>query len=419
MSTTIFILISFLTLGVGFLLGWVLARSRSAADQERIRFLQERVDQQKEEVNQLQQTFKAEFENIANRLLEEKTEKFTKVNRERLGEILTPFSEKIEEFKKQVQEVYKEENKERITLQGQLKEMLQMNKLIGEQAENLTNALKMDTKQQGSWGEVVLQRILERSGLREGHEYITQASHVTEEGKRVQPDVVIQLPESKYLIIDSKVSLTAYERSHAAEDATQRDRLIKEHIASIRTHVRSLSKKNYDSLYQEKSPDFILMFIPIESAYSLALQSDIDLYSDAFSSSIIIVSPTTLMATLATIETIWRQEHQNRYAVEIAERGSILLDKFNGFVESLEEIGNRLDQAKKSYDTAFDRLKTGRGNLVSQAVKLQELGVKVKKELPDSVLLGAELDGSLTSVASSAPTSPSSSTQGRKEIPGG
>jgi len=392
MSTTALLMINMITLGLGFLLGWVLARSRSAADQERIRFLQERLDEQKREVNQLQETFKTEFENIANRLLEEKTEKFTRYNKERLGEILTPFSEKIEEFKKQVQEVYKEENKERISLQGQLKEMIQMNKLIGEQAENLTKALKMDTKQQGSWGEVVLQRILERSGLREGHEYVTQSSHTTEEGKRVQPDVVIQLPESKYLVVDSKVALTAYERFHASEENAQKERYLKEHVASIRTHVRSLSKKNYESLYQEKSPDFILMFIPIESAYSLALQSDIELYSDAFSSSIIIVSPTTLMATLATIETIWRQEHQNRYAVEIAERGSILLDKFTGFVESLEEIGNRLDQAQKSYETAYDRLKTGRGNLVSQALKLQELGVKVKKELPDSALRGAELE---------------------------
>lgn len=392
MSTTASLMINLITLGLGFLLGWAMARSRSAADQEKTRFLQERLDEQKRVVNQLQETFKTEFENIANRLLEEKTEKFTRYNKERLGEILTPFSEKIEEFKKQVQEVYKEENKERISLQGQLKEMIQMNKLIGEQAENLTKALKMDTKQQGSWGEVVLQRILERSGLREGHEYVTQSSHTTEEGKRVQPDVVIQLPESKYLVVDSKVALTAYERFHASEENAQKERYLKEHVASIRTHVRSLSKKNYESLYQEKSPDFILMFIPIESAYSLALQSDIELYSDAFTSSIIIVSPTTLMATLATIETIWRQEHQNRYAVEIAERGSILLDKFTGFVESLEEIGNRLDQAQKSYETAYDRLKTGRGNLVSQALKLQELGVKVKKELPDSALRGAELE---------------------------
>lgn len=375
-------------------MGWIVARSRAAADRERLAFLQERLEEQKRETSDLQERFKTEFENIANRLLEEKTEKFTKVNHQRLGEILTPFAQKIDEFKKQVQEVYKEENHQRVTLQGQLKEMIQMNRVIGEQAENLTKALKMDTKQQGNWGEVVLQRILERSGLREGHEYVTQSSHTTDEGKRLQPDVVIHLPDEKYLIIDSKVVLTAYERFHSDDGESQKERHLKDHVAAIRTHVRSLSKKNYESLYQDKSPDFILMFIPIESAYSIALQSDIDLYSDAFSSNIIIVSPTTLMATLATIETIWRQERQNRYAVEIAERGSKLLEKFNGFVESLQEIGDRLDQARKSYDTAVDRLKTGRGNLVSQAVKLQELGVKVKKELPDSVLHGAELESS-------------------------
>ncbi len=391
-SSSVLILFSFISLGLGILLGWILARSRSVADQERVKFLQQRLDDQKAETVELQERFRVEFENIANRLLEEKSEKFTKQNSERLGEILTPFTQKIEEFKKQVQEVYKEENNQRVSLQGQLKEMIQMNKVIGEQAENLTKALKIDTKQQGNWGEVVLQRILERSGLREGHEYVTQSSHTTEEGRRLQPDVVLHLPDQKYLIIDSKVVLTAYERFHSEENEAQKGRHLKDHVTAIRTHVRSLSKKNYETLYQDKSPDFILMFIPIESAYSLALQSDIDLYSDSFASSIIIVSPTTLMATLATIETIWRQERQNRYAVEIADRGARLLEKFTGFIDSLQEIGDRLDQARKSYDMAFDRLRTGRGNLISQAVKLQELGVKVKKDLPESVLEGAELE---------------------------
>jgi DNA recombination protein RmuC len=265
--------------------------------------------------------------------------------------------------------------------------MLQeMNQKMSEEAKNLTKALKGDTKQQGNWGEVVLQRILEKSGLRKDHEYEIQKSVQTEEGRRLQPDVIVRLPDEKRLVIDSKVSLKAFERYSSTDDPAEQQLQLKQHIQSLRSHVKNLSGKNYEQIHGFKSPDFVLMFIPIEPAFGAAMQKDPELYNEAFEKNIIIVSPTTLLATLATIENVWKQEYQNRNAMEIAKRGGLLYDKFVGFVDNLEQIGTRIRQTQDSWSSAMKQLSTGSGNLVGQAEKLRKLGANASKTLPQDLV---------------------------------
>ncbi len=345
------------------------------------RNLKERLAEQKEEMENLQEKFKDEFENLANKILEEKSKKFTKQNKEKLDQLLKPLGEKMEEFKKKVEETHKEDIEGRSSLKQHLEHLKEMNQQMAKEAKDLTNALKGDTKTQGSWGEVILQRILEKSGLTEEREYEIQESHTTDEGRRLQPDVVVKLPDEKRLVIDSKVSLKAYEQMSSADEEAEREQALKEHVSSLRTHVKKLSSKNYEQLYGGNSPDFVLMFVPIESAFGVALQYDNDLYYEAFEQNIVIVSPSTLLATLATIDSVWKQEYQNKNAQKIAERGGKLYDKFVLFVESLEEIGMRIRQSQESYDQAMNRLKTGRGDLIGQADKLRKLGANNSKKL--------------------------------------
>lgn len=361
------------------------------------RNLRERLAEQKKEFESMQEELRLKFENLANSILEEKTKKFTEQNREKLDQLLTPLSEKIEEFRKRVEEGQREDLKGRSALEQHLKTLQTLNQNMSEEAKNLTRALKGDTRRQGEWGEVILQRILERSGLQEGREYELQQSFTAEDGSRPRPDVVIRLPGEKHLVVDSKVSLKAYEEQVSAETGRQQEQALKRHVASIREHVRRLGKKNYQNLHGGRSPDFILLFIPVEPAFGLAIQHDPELYNDAFDRNIILVSPTTLLATLATIDNVWKQEYQNRHAMEIAARGGALYDKFVLFAESMESIGQRIDQTRQSYDEAMGRLSIGSGNLVRQVEMLRKLGAKASKQLPQSLAAYVEDEEELPS----------------------
>jgi DNA recombination protein RmuC len=373
------------------------ARDRSSEAERQLaelqadhRNLRERLAEQKQELEKLQETFTKEFENLANRILDEKSKKFTEQNREKLDELLKPLGVKLEEFKQKVEDTYDKETRDRTSLREQIIHMAEMNKRMSDEANNLTRALKGDSKQQGNWGEVILQRILEKSGLTKGREYDIQESHTTEEGRRLQPDVIINLPDGKQLVIDSKVSLTAYERFTSSSDDTEQAHALRQHIASLRAHVKGLSGKNYQQLDGLTSPDFVLLFIPIEPAFGLAMQNAPDIYNEAFDRNIIIVSPTTLLATLATIQNVWKQEYQNQNALEIAKRGGALYDKFVLFVDSLTKIGERIRQTQESYDEALGRLSSGSGNLVRQAEMLRKLGARTSKQLPEKY---AEISG--------------------------
>lgn len=348
--------------------------------------LEKRLAEQKSELEQLNKKFTTEFENLANRILEEKSQKFTDQNRTNLDIILNPFKEKLKEFEQKVDQTYKAESAERITLKTEIKNLVELNKQISEEANNLATALKGDNKQQGNWGELVLEKILERSGLIEGTEYKTQITSTNVEGDKIRPDVVIFLPDDKQVIVDSKVSLVAY--NACVNAATEEDRMkyLNLHIESLRNHVKLLSDKNYQTAAGFDSPDFVLLFVPIESSFSLAVQGDAELFNFAWDRKIVIVSPSTLLATLRTIASIWKQERQTRNAIEIAEEGGKLYDKFVSFYEDLENVGKKLDDSKKTYVEAMKKLYDGTGNLVKRAEKMKELGAKTTKQLPQSLI---------------------------------
>lgn len=350
------------------------------------RNLQERLNEQKQEVEQLQERFKTEFKNIANELLEDKSKRFTEQNQEKLGEILKPLNDRIKSFEERVESTHKESLERNAGLVQQILSLRDLNKQMSEEARNLTKALKGDNKAQGNWGEVILERVLEKSGLRKNEEYVIQESVTNEDGRRLQPDVVIKLPENKNIVVDSKVSLIDYERFSSAETDEERGAHLKNHIRSIRAHIKGLSEKNYHQLYGSGSPDFVLLFIPLEPAFSVAVQYDAELFNEAFEKNIVIVSTSTLLATLRTISSIWRQENQTRNAVEIARQAGDMYDKFEGFVHDLIKVGNQLNLAKKEYEGAMNKLSTGRGNLVNRAEKLKELGAKASKALPQALV---------------------------------
>lgn len=354
--------------------------------------LQVKLSEQKEEIEKLQEKFTKEFENLANKIFEEKGNKFTEHNKEKLSEILNPLKEKISDFEKKVEETNKESIKGHASLREQLQMLKDMNQQITQEAKNLTTALKGQTKTQGNWGEFILESILEKSGLVKGREYVVQESITSETGKRFQPDVIIKLPENKNIIIDSKVSLIGYEKFISEEDEHQKQLGLREHINSIRSHIKNLSSKNYQNLYQLDSLDFVLMFMPIEPAFALAVQQDSSLFSDAFEQNIVIVSPSTLLATLRTIASIWRQENQNRNAMEIARQAGMLYDKFVNFYNDLLDVGKRLDSAKDSYENAMKKIHEGRGNLISGVEKMKQLGAKASKTLPSAALNRADFD---------------------------
>ncbi|MFD0962915.1 DNA recombination protein RmuC [Pseudofulvibacter geojedonensis] len=348
--------------------------------------LQLRNEEQKEEVNQLQEKFTKEFENLANKILDEKSNKFTEQNKENLKNILNPLQEKIQTFEKKVEDSQKESISMHSALKEQLSGLKELNVQMSKEALNLTKALKGDNKTQGNWGELVLERVLEKSGLEKDREYFVQQSFTTEEGNRVLPDVVIHLPDNKKMIIDSKVSLTHYERYVNEEDETLQAQFLKEHVSSIKKHVEQLGDKNYHDLYKMESPDFVLLFIPIEPAFAIALNEDNSLYNKAFEKNIVIVTPATLLATLRTIDTMWNNEKQQRNAIEIARQAGALYDKFHNLMTDLTAVGKDMDRAKGNYAAAMNKLFEGRGNLITSVEKIKKLGAKAKKALPDNLL---------------------------------
>lgn len=348
--------------------------------------LNQKLIDQKQEVNDLQQKFQKEFENLANKILEEKSQKFTEQNRNNLDVILNPLKEKIKDFEDKVEKTYKAESNERISLKEQIKNLLDLNKQLSTDANNLATALKGDNKMQGNWGELVLEKILESSGLIKDSEYKTQVVTTNVDGEKIKPDVVVFLPDQKHLIVDSKVSLLAYNGYIASTDDELRQRYSKQHIESVRSHIKLLSDKNYQTAAGYQSPDFVLLFMPIESAFSLALQADPDLYNFAWDRKIVIVSPTTLLATLRTIASIWKQERQVKNALLIAEEGGKMYDKLHAFVEDLTNVGKKMDSAKADYTEAMKKLYEGTGNLVNRAQKMKDLGAKATKALPPTLV---------------------------------
>ena len=354
--------------------------------------LWERHKEQKEEVEKLQEKFTKEFENLANKILDEKSSKFTEQNKENMKNILSPLQDKIQLFEKKVEDTHKESIDYHAALRQQILGLREMNLQMSKETINLTKALKGDSKMQGNWGELVLERVLEKSGLEKDREYYVQQSHTNEEGNRVFPDVVINLPDGKKMIVDSKVSLTAYEKYINEEDDSLKNGFLKEHVNSIKRHVEQLGDKNYHDLYQIESPDFVLLFIPMEPAFALALNEDTSLYNKAFEKNIVIVTPSTLLATLRTIDSMWANQKQQENAFEIARQAGALYDKFQGFVEDLIKIGKKIDESKSEYGLAMNKLVEGKGNLITSVEKLKKMGAKAKKSLPESVLKRAETD---------------------------
>ena len=354
--------------------------------------LLERHKEQKNEVEQLQEKFTKEFENLANKILDEKSNKFTEQNKENMKNILSPLQDKIQLFEKKVEDTHKESIDYHAALRQQIVGLQQMNLQMSKETLNLTKALKGDSKMQGNWGELILERVLEKSGLEKDREYFVQQSHTTSEGSRVFPDVVINLPDGKKMIVDSKVSLTAYEKYINEEDDNLKAGFLKEHIQSIKRHVEQLGDKNYHDLYQIESPDFVLLFIPMEPAFALALNDDTTLYNKAFEKNIVIVTPSTLLATLRTIDSMWTNQKQQENAFEIARQAGALYDKFEGFVADLIKIGKKIDESKVEYGAAMNKLVDGKGNLIVSVEKLKKMGAKAKKALPENVLKRAEND---------------------------
>ncbi|WP_283635635.1 DNA recombination protein RmuC [Aquaticitalea lipolytica] len=344
-----------------------------------------------EELAKQQEQLRKDFELMASKILDEKSEKFTLQNKENIKSILNPLQEKIQVFEKKVEDTQKESISMHSALKEQLLGLKDLNQQMTKEATNLTRALKGDSKMQGNWGELVLERVLEKSGLEKDREYFVQQSFTTAEGSRVLPDVVLHLPDNKRMVIDSKVSLTDYERYVNADD-DDRPQFLKAHVNSIRKHVDQLSEKKYEDLYDIQSPDFVLMFIPIEPAFAIAINDDNSLYNKAFEKNIVIVTPSTLLATLRTIDTMWNNEKQQQNAIEIARQAGALYDKFEGLVSDLTGVGKKIDDAKKDYSSAMNKLVEGKGNLITSVQKLKKLGAKAKKSLPEAIVKRAKID---------------------------
>ncbi len=356
---------------------------------------EEKLEFQKNAEEQLSNRFKT----LANEILDDKSRKFTDQNKINLDQLLEPLKVKITEFQGKIQEVYMQEGKDRSALSEQVKQLMALNNQLSEDAHNLTRALKGQVKTQGNWGELILERVLEASGLRKGHEYNVQESHDREDGTRAQPDVVIHLPEDRHLIVDAKMSLTAYEEHTNAETELERNSAIKRHLESVRSHIRELSEKNYQQLYGLRSFDFVLMFIPVEPAFMLAISHDNNLWLDSWKKNILLASPSTLLFVVRTVAHLWKQEQQNRNAQEIASRGAELYNKLASFVDDLNMLGKRLQQAQIAYDAAYSKLTKGKGNVIRQAEMLKQLGVKPAKPLSQT-LTNSALDEPATSLPS-------------------
>ena len=363
--------------------------SHQAAD---LKNLQLKLNENKKEINKIQEKFTLEFENLANRILDEKSTKFTNQNKENLNIILNPLKEKIKGFEDKVDKTHKESIDYHAALRQQIIGLKEMNLQMSKETINLTKALKGDNKTQGNWGELVLERVLEKSGLEKDREYFVQQSFTNDEGKRVLPDVVIHLPDNKKMIVDSKVSLTAYEQFVNCDDESEKSLFLKDHINSLKRHIEQLSEKKYEDIYKIESPDFVLLFIPIEPAFAIAINADNFLYNKAFEKNIVIVTPSTLLATLRTIDSMWNNEKQQKNALEIARQAGSLYDKFYGLLNDLIGIGKKIDASKTDYNAAMKKLFEGSGNLITSVEKLKKMGAKAKKALPENIIERASDD---------------------------
>ena len=352
--------------------------------------VEKQVDSQRKDIQKMQEQFTKDFQILANQIFAEKSESFTKKSRESIDQLLAPLKEKLVSFEKKVDETHKENLKESSGLKVELKHLRELSLKMTEEAENLTKALKNDTKVQGNWGELILENILESSGLKKDREYFIQQNFKSENGKRFQPDVMIKLPDEKWVIIDSKVSLVAYENFVSEQDDLLQEKHLKNHLISLKNHVKLLAEKKYQEVATGKNLDFILMFVPIEPAYLLALHRENRLFNEAYDRGIVMVSPTTLIASLKIISTTWKHEYQNKNALEIADRGKHLLDKFIGFAEDFEKIGDQIERTTTTYHDAMKKLRDGKGSLVSQARQLEKLGVKATKKLSQNLIDGDE-----------------------------
>lgn len=344
--------------------------------------LEEKLRVQKEEIKLLYEKMNTEFKNLANEILEEKSKKFTAQNKENIDAILKPLSEKIKDFEKKVESAYIDETKERFSLKEEVKKLADLNLKVSEETKNLTKALKGESKTQGNWGEMILESILDKSGLVKDRQYFVQMNLKDEEGRNLRPDVVVEYPGDRIVVIDSKVSLTAYERYFSSDDKQDQERHLADHITSLKNHILSLSKKNYQELYDVKSLDFVMLFLPVEPAYLVAIEKDPELWNFAYERRILLMSPTNLIAALKMISSLWRQEFQNRNAREIAKKGGELLDKFHSLLEDLEDVGKKLKQTQQSYDDSMNKLHTGKGNLMKRAKDIEQLGARPTKPAP-------------------------------------
>ncbi|MCY1499398.1 RmuC family protein [compost metagenome] len=378
------------------LLAWNQERERKDAELRRLdadrasleaelREQRESHEQRMTDLQAARDDLRAQFAELAGKIFDEREQRFAETSQQRLGQLLDPLKERIQAFEKRVEESYQQEARERFSLGKELERLQQLNQRLGDEATNLTRALK-GQKTQGNWGELVLERVLEHAGLEKGREYQTQVSLKSAEGERFQPDVLIQLPGDKQVVVDAKVSLTAYQALIAADDEAARSQALKQHVLSLRSHLKGLSVKDYQRLEGLHSLDFVLLFVPIEAAFAAALQADPGLFQEAFEQHIVIVSPTTLLATLRVIDSLWRQERQSQNAREIAERAGALYDKFVAFVQDLDEMGSRLQQLDKAYANARNKLVEGRGNLIGRAENLKLLGARASKSLPNDLL---------------------------------
>ncbi len=353
-----------------------------------IKGLNEKLNTQKGDLENIQEKFTKEFENLANKILDEKSTKFTEQNKENIKQILNPLQEKIKLFEDKVDKTHKESIDYHAALRQQIIGLKELNEQMSKEAVNLTKALKGDSKTQGNWGELILERVLEKSGLEKDREYVLEKSFNTDDENktRLRPDVIINLPDNKKMIVDSKVSLTAYEQYVNCDDETEKQQYLKEHITSLNRHVTQLSEKKYEDIYEIESPDFVLLFVPVEPAFAVAINTDNQLYNKAFEKNIVIVTPATLLATLRTIDSMWQNEKQRNNAVEIARQAGALYDKFEGFVSDLTKVGKKMDEAKSEYKGAMNKLVEGRGNLITSVEKIKKLGAKAKKSLPQNII---------------------------------